>query len=621
MSWISSLYETYDNNSFAIGKRDNDETVLLPIAHSTQNAQLEISIDKDGNFIRAKKVEKSDAVTVIPVTEDSCSRGNGVFPHPLCDKLVYVAGDYEKYCSKANSLKSYEEYIKQLEGWSKSSFSHEKAAAVFKYLIKRTTVKDLVEEKLLKLDSNGKLNDDIKIEGVSQEDVFVRFIVQKRGENDGAVWKDNSLYDSFINYYIYNIENKDICYVTGKNLLCSDKHPSKIRNSGDKSKLLSSNDTSGFTYMGRFTNSKQAYSIGYIPSQKAHNALRWLIQKQGYKRDDSAIIAWAVNGARIPDPLENTNEMFYEEIGEEVDTAASYALRLNRAISGYSSDLNTATKIVVMSFDAATTGRLSITYYKEINGSEFLDRILNWHLHCSWKHQYSKNKGRYSFIGAPSPREIALASFGVEQNNKLTANEKLIKSTVERLLPCIIDGRMIPYDIVNASFHNAVRSTHMFIDNWNNILTTTCAIVKKHRYEKYKEEYDMALNFECNDRSYLFGRLLAVADRVEYLTYENGEKRETNAKRYMNVFTKRPAKAWEIIYKNLLPYLNKLKPGQKIKYDNMISEIGAMLDEQMYKNDSLSELFLLGYYCQSDYMKNKKEKSDIKVEMEDEDYE
>lgn len=48
----------------------------------------------------------------------------------------------------------------------------------------------------------------------------------------------------------------------------------------------------------------------------------------------------------------------------------------------------------------------------------------------------------------------------------------------------------------------------------------------------------MALNETCEERDYLYGRLLAVADRIEYRTYdtEKDSGRVTNAKRYMNTF-------------------------------------------------------------------------------------
>ena len=38
-------------------------------------------------------------------------------------------------------------------------------------------------------------------------------------------------------------------------------------------------------------------------------------------------------------------------------------------------------------------------------------------------------------------------------------------------------------------------------------------------------------------RDYLYGRLLALADRIEYRTFDKENGRETNAKRYMNAFS------------------------------------------------------------------------------------
>lgn len=624
MGWISVLYETYENNAAVVGKIDKDETVLLPISHSTQNAQIEVTIDESGDFFRAEKVDKDNAVTIIPVTEDSGTRSSGITPHPLCDKLCYIAGDYTFYTKDKNMDEYYTKYISQLDDWCNSNYSHKKVVAIYKYLKRGKLIKDLVNEKVLEVDKDGKLSDKInKIQGINQSDCFIRFIVQNINDNkdEGRVWLDNTLYDSFIKYYKSISKDRNICYITGEKVQCSDKHPSKIRHSGDKSKLISANDSSGFTYRGRFTDSNQAASVGYAASQKAHNALRWLIQKQGYTRDGSAIVAWAAKGVKIPRPLDNTEDMFFqEEIKVESDTAISYAERLNKAIAGYKADLTTKTKIGVISVDAATTGRLSITYYKELNGSEFLERIQDWHLYCSWKH-YNKTDGKgYYFIGAPSPREIALAAFGTEQTGFLKANDKLIRSTVERLLPCIIDGRKIPYDILNAAVLNSSRPMAMSGYNWQRVLTNTCALIKYRYYKDNKEELDMALNTESKDRSYLFGRLLAVADMIEFLTFEPNEKRETNAKRYMNVFSKRPARTWEIIYKNILPYMNKLKPWQKKKYDDMIKEIGSMLDLEVFNNNALSELYLLGYYSQSDFMKYKKVNNNSD-EMEEEDNE
>lgn len=98
MTWLKNLYDTYENNRHLIGKFGRNATgkeyTLIPISHTTQSAQIEVSLDSKGNFVSANVVEKSDSSTIIPCTEVSANRTSAPVPHPLCDKLVYVAGDY-----------------------------------------------------------------------------------------------------------------------------------------------------------------------------------------------------------------------------------------------------------------------------------------------------------------------------------------------------------------------------------------------------------------------------------------------------------------------------------------------------------------------------------------------
>ena len=98
MAWLKTLAETYDVYADLAGKEENDQPVLLPVFHSTFNAQIEVTIDGHGNFKDARRLEKGKGVvTIIPVTEDSATRSSGNTPHPLCDKLCYIAGDYTIY--------------------------------------------------------------------------------------------------------------------------------------------------------------------------------------------------------------------------------------------------------------------------------------------------------------------------------------------------------------------------------------------------------------------------------------------------------------------------------------------------------------------------------------------
>ncbi|WP_040820098.1 type I-C CRISPR-associated protein Cas8c/Csd1 [endosymbiont of Tevnia jerichonana] len=96
MSWMAKLYETYE----AAMQLDLDgDAKLMPISHTIQNAHIKIVIDGEGNFLRAEVLEKIPII--IPATEASAGRsGTKPPPHPLADKLQYVAKDYPKFGGK-----------------------------------------------------------------------------------------------------------------------------------------------------------------------------------------------------------------------------------------------------------------------------------------------------------------------------------------------------------------------------------------------------------------------------------------------------------------------------------------------------------------------------------------
>jgi CRISPR-associated protein Csd1 len=606
LSWMQKLYDTYENCKSEVGVVGTDErTPLLPIAHSTQNAQIEIVLNGTGDFLRARVLGKDETVTIIPVNEDSAARGNGNFPHPLCDKLQYVAGDYTSYVEKKRGEEFYLKYIVQLERWCNSSYSNIKVSAVLSYLKKKVLISDLIGQKILVCDDNGSLAQGVKLGVGDQSDAFIRFRVEIPNEGESAVWLDPEVYESYINYYLSLQEDVDLCYVKGREISCSQKHPAKVRNTADKAKLISANDESGFTYRGRFADKSQVLSVGYETSQKAHNALRWLIDKQGYKNGDQVVIVWGTKGQDIPEILEDTQDSIFgkEEI-PAVSTEKEFAKRLSRAIAGYGCDLDTKAEIVIMGLDAATTGRLSITYYRELDGSDFLNRIEHWHRTCSWQHTYKKvpdgldEKGKpklkyITFIGAPSPKDITLVAYGDK------VSDKLKKATVERLLPCIIDGARLPYDLVNSAVNRASNPVSMEKWEWQKALTITCALVRKYKYDKLKEVWELALDENQKDRSYIFGRLLAVAQQIEeYALYTTGEKRDTNAERLMHQFKVHPYKTWGIITDKLKPYMARL--GSKgTSLTELMTKVNSMLPyEQFTSPKKLDDSYILGYYCQ-----------------------
>ncbi len=640
MSWVALLYKTYNN----LDKMDYDEKRgLLPIGHSTQKAHVEITLDVNGNFKRADFVadvigkEKNLSETLIPVTEKSANAGtSGSAPHPLCNKLKYIAVDYLKYVGEKNE-KFYNDYVEILEQWANSEYATPKVKAVYAYVKQGMIIKDLIEADIFSVDHSGILNEkwekcNIKLTAGNQSDAFVRFRVIGDG-NVSEVWQDRFLQEQYIKYYKANPSDKGICYVAGEILPLAYKHPSKIRHSGDKAKLISANNRAGVTY-GRFENDDEAVNISDEVSQKAHNALKYLIQKQGERVGEKVFILWGTKNEETPALNADSEDIFsggnFEDLSEYSDTEEECAEKFNRAISGYGKAVNFDTEYAIIGLDAATVGRLSIIYYREYKRMEIndlLERINIWHKTASWLHSYKfKDKKRKIFYGAPSPYDIALCTFGTEKDGRIQTNKKnimIIANTVERLLPCITDGAKIPRDIVRTlvkKCYSPEKYEHYY--NWLKVLSITCSVYKKYLFDYEGEVVDMEIDKKSTDISYNCGRLLAVADEIErYAQYSKGSDtaRTTNVMRYYNRYSRVPCNTWGIIKNKLVPYINSL--GKKGNYLlGLMEEISANIDVLEFEQArNLDGKMALGFDTQKQEIHNKIFKSnqeDVKEEEE-----
>lgn len=632
MSWLLNLYETYETNLSQVGKietKHNDrEYTLLPVSHTTQNAHITVEITEDGEFHSATVNDKSDISTLIPCTEESASRaGSKVAPYPLHDKLSYVAGDFVAFGGQIKKEEPFAAYIKQLGEWANSPYASPKVKSIYSYISKRRLIQDLVDWQVLFLDASGKLIDkwDKKYEALhgekpaifsivagEQESAFIRFNV-RRPDDHTVVWKDYEMFNSFVQHYSSLLGEEDYCYVTGEMLPSTDRHANKIRNAGDKAKLISANDTSGFTFRGRFTQSSDAASISYEVSQKAHNALKWLINRQGKFIDQRVFLVWGNDDLNVPDPIADTFTLKLElepevepehkpvAVNEKVShTHKEYAREVAKALDGYRNKLAARTKsdVNILILDSATTGRLAVLYYRNIEKNLYVDQLIKWHSTCAWLHKYRKDEQGYiaTFYGAPSTKDIAFAAYGPN------ANEKVVKGMMERVLPCIVDGHTIPQDIVRSAFQRASNPVALESWEWEKTLSIACALINT------REVYNVALDTENDDRSYLFGRLLAIADVLERRALDSDEKRSTNAIRYMNSFSKYPARTWVTIQSSLQPHQARL--GTKVRYySNLIDEVASKIKIEDFDNRALTGKYLLGYYSQRHELNYGKAKS------------
>lgn len=612
MSWLANLHETFENNQVL---QDTNENPLIPICHTTQQAHIEVVLNGEGEFLRASVVQRDDNTTLIPCTESSGSRA-GVKPvnHPLCDKLQYVAGDFIEFGGVVTTGFAKEpkephlSFLNDLQQWINSPYGHTKLNAVLRYVKRASLISDLVDYGVLHLNNKGLLLEQwdgggespaiFKVIGNNQGqwDGFVRWVVEIPGKLETKVWRDQDLIQAWIDYYISTITEKDLCYVTGAMTAIALFHPAKIRNDGDKAKLISGNDDSGFTFRGRFETDSQAASVGFEVTQKAHNMLRWLIRNQGFRSGDLAIVAWAVKGGVVPNPVDASVDLLGGPGEQNVAyTAEEFALKLKKKIFGLQVELGQFTNINVIGLDSATPGRMSISFYRELSSSEFLSRLENWHNIYAWQHSYRPKNAPHDYprlyVGTPSLFEIAEATYGIRLDSKLRAK------TIERLLPCIIEGQTVPHDIVNIVVRRAANRV-AFEDEreWTKTLTIACSLYKG---ANIKEGYTLALDTGRVSRDYLYGRLLAYADNLErWSLTESDGKRATNAARAMARFAERPYSTWRNLELSLRPYLDRL--GVKsLGLQKGVSEVMNLFDAEDFVNDRpLSGEFLLGYHCQ-----------------------
>ncbi len=613
MSWMNQLFKTYENN---IGK-EQTEIRLTPVAHMNFNAQIEITLNQAGEFQGAVAIEKTDAATLIPVTEASAGRSSGIAPHTLCDTLSYLAGDFSSYCEtdkeQKTSEKKFQSYMDSLQKWMESPWSHPRIEAIHRYLSKKTTIADLKQSQLIELTETGSFSSN-KISGQPYEKALVRFRVLGPDPED-RTWMDRTLIQAYTQYYLATQQGRtDICYFTGMEQTVSENHPKGIVAANYGAKLVSANDAQGYTYRGRFQNAEQSYALSYEASQKIHSALTWLTKRQGETvgtQDKRTFICWSPEGKKTPSLLDGFG------LPEEEDaptTDVSYRRQLRKTLMGYQDQFDETDTVVIMGMDAATTGRLSVTYYHELLASDFLERVRYWGETCRWNYvKFTSKKQPYYAVETPIFRRIAECAFGRERSNYIEADDKVLKEQTQRLVKCMLEKQPIPFDFVRALTIRASTPMAYSRGNRERVLSTACAVISKYYFEKNSQQKgasdDMKLDLNNHDRSYLFGRLLAVCEKVERSTYQQGENREPNAIRLQSAYVNHPLQTWKTLEGLLNPYFQKLYPGSREYYRQLISEIIVSLQDsdQNMLNQGLKETYLLGYYLQRDALNKKKE--------------
>lgn len=588
MGLLHNALETYDAMEHLVGVYQEGKEPLAPVGHIVTRAQLEVVITGDGQFQNARTADK-DLKIIIPVTEESAGRTSSPAAHPLCEQLGYLLG--------ADEAKR-KLYLDGLRQWVASEYSHPSAAAVLKYVEAGTMQADLTSIGL----------------STDKEKDLVCWRVTGLGQPETAVWKDRSLMEAYTGYYLSKKQGEtQLCMLTGENAPVTWQHLKGAFSLNGNAKIISANDSANFTYRGRFTVPEEAASVGYLASQKAHNALKWLISNQGTIHDGRAFVCWSPQGRKVPKPTGQIIILTQEKPAPP--DFKSYRQDLRRTLDGYRDEWKPSDQVVVATFDAATTGRLAIAYYNVLKGSDFLERLAYWDETCCWTD---------ARIGTSAPLlyNIIACAFGTQRGNdgKIEADDKIVAPQMQRLLACRVDRSPFPQDIMRALVARAgnLQAYNPQNHNRSKLLFTACAAIRKYYIDHKKGEFDLTLEPEKKIRSYQWGRLLAVLEKIERDTYDQDEKRETNAIRIQSVFVQRPGYAFKLIMERLKSaYYPRLNVGARNYYENLIGEIMeqiilASADDEYGK--PLTETYLPGYYLQKNALYTKKTNKEAEEE-------
>ena len=644
MGLFQNLIQTYEKSSDAVGvvkiEEDgsaNEKKTLLPVCHMTFKSEICVTIDKWGKFVNAIRDNKEITI-VIPCTESSSGRSSGIAAHPLCDQIDYVAGiNDEKTKAYLSELKSWKENIIELN-------------AIHTYVEGKTIINDLSNNGIFKdseYQSEKEDNTEKQIDNEKIRKIGIRFSVIVDGDIIN-VWESKDLR----NFWISRLNNRtssDFDYLSGKDIRQkATQHPKNINSKTGNAKLLSCNDSSGFTFRGRFAKQDDAVLIDFVQSQKMHQMLRWIIANYGYSVDSQVIVTWGVDSNTEVKVKAQYNS--YELFGhmDTVETGvdilskissyiyADYSQKMKKILQGYGKADGIKQhyrKICIAVFDAATTGRMGLVFYQEFPENTYLESIVKWHTETSYfltawkkeKDEEGKDKNiPINYIGAPSYDDILFAVYGKSHGDK--SYDVLKKKMRKQLLECMFGNVYFPRSLVQMAV-NRSSNPMSFTDSsgkfsekdWRRSINITCALARKY-YKQQKEEIELTLNPERRDRDYLYGRLLAVAEKLERTALFKADKqdtRPTNATRLMSAFQVKPYSTWGQIYTQLIPYKNQLNGAGY--YQSLIDGIMALFKSDDYEDNSpLSPLYLLGYSAQNmELSKNNKNKNLEGIENDD----
>jgi len=620
LDFFTALMNAYDASveQKLVDNYDSEDASVLPLYHTSMKSNgndiILATLTKEGNLFKAEFIPEKEQI-VFPVTNDSVARaGKNPPSHPLVDKLSYFFPDnnelYKMHRSTFNdwfnnmSEAPEKQYLKIIQSFLEN-------VDFLDQLLDKLYGKQSYNRKDLEVRYIEKENKEKKID---LSKVFLTFaITDFIGVKTVSVTDYVDLHKDYITYVESKADKIGFCDISGTKQQLTTKHRGLLGNA----KLVSvSNNIE--TYKGRFKQGTDMVQIGYQTSEKIHLMLKYLLENKNSRRwlgSQQYLVNWFSDDIANQSEVDFSQGTFLPFLGlEEVQTQSIVSLENKNVGDSFirgEKQFSDKANYYVAIIDKASNGRISLKFFRELKASHLLINLEKWEVNNSWT-RYDITKQKMG-IATPSLSQILLTSYGVERNGKLELdNDNFKKDQFQKLVISLIDGRPVPKNILKALDSN-IRKRMNYDKTWRQVQFVTLAVFSHVN----GEELAGVLDRENKDRSYLYGRLLAVLNHTEAATYSNDRENQrlTNAQKFWTSYTNHPAKTMQTLMDKTKSYeknLRSTKPGLLIKLERekqeIINDIGKYYLDSQEANKPLDYHFIFGFYAEQQFLYTKSTK-------------
>lgn len=572
MNPFYDLYKFYEDNLDMVGKQFHKKSgkttkyyFFKPIGFTQIKPKYVFEITDNGTLhgIVEESVEK-----LVPVSLNSATRTKNVAPHILADKIAYF-----------KEPKKREAHLKQLAEVSNSLKQDcPELLTVSNYILSNDVYLDL--EAYIKASVLNRLKTKSKVPTVDeiQKEEKKEF---KKISKEYIAFRLISKPDYFESADFLNIWQKfhidsvnqspdyeyGLDYITG--------NIEKITEN-----VAGYDGTKKFTNVSEHTLKEQfekisPTSIGYITFEKAMASLNFLKLHQS--------VDMPIGNSRRMILLEKSNNKVSTQVNNVFSDLLSDVLDFSNEKKSYQKDLyslitgkNTSVlsdNFMVITVDNFNDGRSAIIDYHPLT-LEYLQNLSD----------YINNVGCSTFdvLKLMYPKKTNYA-------NLISLDHKVLFNAIK-------NGQPIPSKVCKSHFRvliNPNNTVYAEDEDKMEIWQRNLNIFEK-LYLYKREDLPKMLDKNYNNRSYLFGRALAVYHHVESRSKDDSNKNNTISMKYFSMMQKSPAKTLMIVKNRTSPYFRKEKHAKH--FEDILLEITDKFEiGEFNKKEVLSEDFLLGF--------------------------